>query len=62
MFLPGFVLASVLGRGGRFFLVAGILVFGGPRMGRALRRHIDTLGWLTVLAVIALIVYWQWFR
>lgn len=59
MLLPGFVLASLLGRGGRFFLVAGILVIGGPRMERTLRRHIDTLGWITVVAIVALIAYWQ---
>jgi membrane protein YqaA with SNARE-associated domain len=57
MFLPGFVLASVLGRGGRFFLVAGILIVGGPRMEQGLRRHIDTLGWITVVLVVALVVY-----
>jgi len=57
MFLPGFVLASFLGRGARFFLVAGFLVVGGERMERRLRRHIDLLGWLTVAAVIAAIVY-----
>ena len=59
MLLPGFVLASLLGRGGRFFLVAGILVIGGPPMERTLRRHIDTLGWITVVAIVALIAYWQ---
>lgn len=57
MFLPGFALASLLGRGGRFFLVAGILIVGGPRMERGLRRHIDTLGWITVAAVVALVAY-----
>lgn len=62
MLLPGFALASLLGRGGRFFLVAGILVLGGPRMARGLRRHIDTLGWITVAAIVALIVYWQFLR
>ena len=59
MLLPGFVLASLLGRGGRFFLVAGILVIGGPRMEQGLRRHIDTLGWITVGAIVAFIAYWQ---
>jgi membrane protein YqaA with SNARE-associated domain len=59
MFLPGFALASLLGRGGRFFLVAGILVVGGPRMERGLRRHIDLIGWITVALVVALLAYWQ---
>lgn len=59
MFLPGFVLASVLGRGGRFFLVAGILVFGGERMERGLRRNIDALGWIVVGAIALAIAWWQ---
>jgi membrane protein YqaA with SNARE-associated domain len=59
MFLPGFVLASLLGRGGRFFLVAGILVFGGARMEQGLRRHIDTLGWISVIVIVAGIAWWQ---
>ena len=60
MSLPGFALASLLGRGGRFFLVAGILVIGGPRMEAGLRRHIDLLGWLTVVAIVVGLLYWRW--
>lgn len=59
MFLPGFVLASLLGRGGRFFLVAGLLVLGGERMEQSLRRHIDALGWITVGLVIIGVAVWQ---
>jgi membrane protein YqaA with SNARE-associated domain len=58
MLLPGFVLASLLGRGGRFFLVAGILKFGGPRMERHLRRNIDLIGWIVVAALIVVIAIW----
>lgn len=58
MFLPGFVFASLLGRGARFFLVAGLLVFGGPRMEARIKQHIDWIGWATVaLIAIALVVY-----
>ena len=53
MFLPGFVLASLLGRGARFFLVAGLIVWGGAPMERAIRRHVDTLGWGCVVLLIA---------
>ena len=59
MFLPGFVLASLLGRGGRFFLVAGLLIFGGQRMERGLRRNIDAVGWISVAAIVVLIAFWQ---
>jgi membrane protein YqaA with SNARE-associated domain len=53
MFLPLFALASVLGRGARFFFVAGIIIWGGEPMERHLRRHVDTLGWLFVALLIA---------
>lgn len=48
MFLPIFVLASLVGRGGRFFLVAGLIRWGGAPMEAQLRRHVEFLGWLLV--------------
>jgi membrane protein YqaA with SNARE-associated domain len=58
MFLPAFILASLAGRGGRFFLVAGLIIWGGESMERRLRRHVDTLGWIVVvIGVVGLIVY-----
>jgi membrane protein YqaA with SNARE-associated domain len=57
MFLPGFMLASIIGRGGRFFLVAGLLMLGGERMERTLRRNIDLLGWATVVLIVIGILY-----
>ncbi|MCP5142458.1 MAG: DedA family protein [Chromatiales bacterium] len=51
-FLP-FVLASVIGRGARFFLVAGLMRWGGERMERTLREYIDRIGWVVVIAAIA---------
>ena len=52
MNLPAFVIASFIGRGARFFLVAGLLRFGGPRYGDSLRRHIDIAGWIVVVLVV----------
>ena len=52
-FLP-FVLASAIGRGARFFLVAGVIRAGGDRMEKVLRQYIDTVGWLMVVLVILL--------
>ena len=51
MALLPFTLASVIGRGGRFFLVAGLMRWGGARMEAQLRQHIDRLGWATVALV-----------
>ena len=57
MNIPAFLLASAVGRGGRFFLVAMLMAKGGPAMEAKLRKHIDLLGWLTVLVVaLALLV------
>ena len=52
MALLPFVLASLIGRGGRFFLVAGLMAWGGPRMEAVLRKYVDRLGWATVAAVV----------
>ncbi len=52
-FLP-FVVASAIGRGARFFLVAGVIRVGGERMEKVLRQYIDTIGWLMVVLVILL--------
>jgi membrane protein YqaA with SNARE-associated domain len=48
MFLPAFVLASAIGRGGRFFLVAGLIRWGGAPMEARLRQNVEFLGWLLV--------------
>lgn len=51
--LPGFVIASLIGRGARFFLVAGLIVAGGERMAEALPKYVERIGWaVVVLAVI----------
>ncbi len=55
MSFPAFVVASAISRGCRFFMVAGLMVWGGERMERTLRRYIDRIGW--VLVVIAILIY-----
>ncbi len=55
--IVNFVLVSLVGRGMRFFLEAGIIKLGGERMEKALRRYIDAIGWICVLLVAAYIVY-----
>lgn len=54
-----FVLASLVGRGMRFFLVAWLVKIGGPFMENYMRRHMDTVGWAMV--VLALVLYF-WLR
>ena len=59
LLLPVFILASLVGRGSRFFLVAGLIVWGGERFADKLRQYIEWLGWLTVIALIALVLLWK---
>ncbi len=56
-FLP-FMLASFIGRGTRFFLVAGLMAWGGAAMEERLHRYMDWIGWtLVVLAVVGILFY-----
>lgn len=49
-----FVIASLFGRGARFFLVAGLMVLGGEKMQKQLHRHVDFVGWGLVIIVMAI--------
>ncbi len=54
MALLPFVIASLIGRGARFFMVAALMRWGGAKMERALRTYIDGIGWAVVaIAVLA---------
>jgi len=56
-FIP-FVFASIIGRGARFFIIAGIIVLGGERMEKALRKYVDYIGWIVVFAIsMGLLIY-----
>jgi len=57
-FLP-FVLASLVGRGARFYLVALLMAWGGKSMEDKLRRWIDWLGWLTLLLIIIIVTIYK---
>ncbi len=52
--LPGFVIASLIGRGTRFFLVAGLIVAGGERLASALPKYVERIGWAVVLLTVAI--------
>jgi membrane protein YqaA with SNARE-associated domain len=57
MALLPFAAASFIGRGLRFFLVAGLMAWGGARMEAILHRYVDRLGWALV-AIIAVAALW----
>ena len=52
MSLIPFVAASLIGRGARFFLVAGLIYAGGERFEAQLRRYADGIGWAVVGVVV----------
>lgn len=53
-FIP-FILASIVGRGARFFLVALLMAKGGEKMERKLLNYVEYIGWGVV--VIAIVLY-----
>jgi len=55
--LPGFIIASLIGRGARFYLVATLVVAGGERMAVLLPKYIERIGWAAVALVGAVAVY-----
>jgi len=59
MALLPFALASIIGRGARFYLVAGLMKWGGARMEAALHRYVDRLGWATLALVAAGLLIFQ---
>lgn len=58
---PGFVIASIIGRGARFFLVAGLIKWGGDKLEHTLQKHIERIGW-AVVAVVAAVIAWLMVR
>jgi len=50
--LVPFILASIIGRSVRFFLVAGLVRMIGPRIETHLIKYIDYAAWLTISIVI----------
>ena len=52
MSLPLFLLGSIIGRGGRFFLVAALMHFFGARYKDKIEKYIDRLGFAFIALVI----------
>lgn len=59
--LPAFVIASLIGRGARFFLVAGLVYAGGERFEKSLARNVEMIGWV-VVALTAAVIAWLMLR
>ena len=57
---PGFVIASLIGRGARFFLVAGLIVAGGQRIEEMIPKYVERIGWAVVVLVAAIGIGVTW--
>lgn len=53
-----FVLGSAAGRGGRFFLVAGLIRLMGDKAAQRLRSWVDLIGWIVLAAAGILFLTW----
>jgi len=46
-FMP-FVLLSLIGRGGRFYMVAGLVRLGGDKLEETIHKQVEMIGWVTL--------------
>ena len=60
MTLVPFLLFSFVGRGARFFLVAGLIFWGGESLERVIRKYIDLIGWVVLIVLVS--VYFVYIR
>lgn len=53
-----FVLAAVIGRGTRFFLVSGLMFLYGEKVSLGLSKYIDKIGWSAIgIPLVAYLIY-----
>ena len=53
-----FILTSLVARGARFFLVAGLVYAGGDKIDAVLEKRVEQIGWATVIIIVlAIIIY-----
>ena len=60
--IVGFTLASILGRGGRFFLVAAVIKLAGPRAKQLIDKYFDVVTIVTGLLLVLGVVLYQLLR
>ncbi len=54
MALLPFVISSAIGRSMRFYLVCGLMKWGGKAMEEKIRQYVDIIGWAVVILAIVL--------
>ena len=58
--VPGFLIASLIGRGARFFLVAGFVKYAGVRFEANLVQNIERIGWGVLVAAVIIIAWFMY--
>lgn len=51
-----FAIASFIGRGARFFMVACLMKWGGVTMEAKLKQYVDRIGWATIVLIVVALV------
>ena len=57
-FIP-FIIASAIGRGSRFFLVAALMKWGGKEMELKLKQYVDIIGWLFIIIGVTIYIIYK---
>lgn len=52
-----FVIASIIGRGARFFIEAAVIIYLGPSTIPVVRRYIEWFGWATVIVLVLILLF-----
>lgn len=55
-FFP-FLIASIVSRSARFFLVAAVIIIGGDKMEKGIKKYIDLIGWVMIALFIAYLIH-----
>lgn len=57
-----FLLGSMIGRGTRFFLVAGLVAWRGEQLEGVIRRYVEWLGWAVAVVIALALIWMEWLR
>jgi membrane protein YqaA with SNARE-associated domain len=58
MSIVPFLLTSLVARGARFFLVAGLVYAGGDKIDAVLEKRVEQIGWASVIIIVlAILIY-----
>lgn len=59
MALIPFIVASIIGRGARFFIVSALVAWAGPKIAPVILRYVEWLGWFVVGALVFAVLLTQ---